>query len=82
MARRVRFELPIITDNGEQADTFSSGDIILVLRANAESAFGIYRGGKGDILLYIGAPGHYYSWDYPSVREQVSQFLADNFSSN
>jgi hypothetical protein len=72
----------IITDNGEQADTFSSGDIILVLRANAESAFGIYRGGKGDILLYIGAPGHYYSWDYPSVREQVSQFLADNFSNN
>jgi hypothetical protein len=72
----------IITDNGEQADTFSSGDVILILRANAESAFGIYRGGKGDILLYIGAPGHYYSWDYPAVREQVSQFLMDNFARN
>jgi hypothetical protein len=65
----------IIKNNGEQADTFSSGDIPVIVRANAESALGVYQGAQGNILLYIGAPGHYYSWDYAAVRSQVRQFL-------
>jgi hypothetical protein len=65
----------VIKNNGEQPDTFSNGNVILILRSNAESAFGIYRGASGNILLYIGAPGHYYSWDYASVRQQVMEFL-------
>jgi hypothetical protein len=70
----------VIQNNGVQPDTFSNGDIILIMRANIESAFGIYKGGKGDILLYIGAPGHFYSWDYPAVRAQVVDFLTTKFS--
>ena len=70
----------IIKNNGEQPDAFSSGNIILILRANAESAFGIYHGSRGDILLYIGAPGHYYSWDYSGVRAQVVKFLSSHFA--
>lgn len=70
----------VIANNGVQPDTFSNGDIILIIRSNAESAFGIYKGGKGDILLYIGAPGHFYSWDYPAVRAQVVDFLTTEFA--
>ena len=70
----------VIKNNGVQDDTFSNGDIILIIRSNAESALGIYKGGRGDILLYIGAPGHYYNWDYPEVRTQVVDFLTTNFS--
>jgi hypothetical protein len=72
----------VVMNNGVQPDTFSNGDIILIMRSNAESAFGIYEGGRGDILLYIGAPGHYYNWDYPEVRSQVERFLTEQFSVN
>jgi hypothetical protein len=70
----------IIKNNGEQVDTFTTGDLILIMRANAESFFGINSTVKGDILEYIGAPGHFYSWDYPAVRAQVNSFLAGNFA--
>ena len=66
----------IIRNNGEQADTFSNGDVPIIIRANAESAFGIYQGAEGNILLYIGAPGHYYSWGYAEVRSQVGKFIS------
>ena len=66
----------VIKNNGEQADTFSNGDVPVILRANAESAFGIYHGAQGNILLYIGAPGHYYSWDYAAVHSQVEKFVS------
>jgi hypothetical protein len=72
----------VIENNGVQPDTFSNGDIILIMRSNAESAFGIYKGGKGDIMLYIGAPGHYYNWDYPQVRSQIERFLTKQFAAN
>jgi len=70
----------VIKNNGEQPDTFSNGDIILIMRSNIESAFGIHSGVQGNILLYIGAPGHFYSWDYPAVRAQVVDFLTTKFS--
>ncbi len=77
----LEFERPlVIKNNGVQDDTFSNGDIILIIRSNVESVFGIYKGGKGDILLYIGTPGHFYSWDYPEVRAQVVDFLTAKFS--
>lgn len=70
----------VIKNNGEQQDTFSSGNIILIIRSNAESVLGIYRGAQGNILLYIGAPGHYYSWDYQVVRTQVVDFITSKFA--
>jgi hypothetical protein len=69
----------VIKNNGVQPDAFSNGNIILILRSNAESAFGIYHGAQGNILLYIGAPGHYYSWDYETVRAKITDFLTANF---
>jgi hypothetical protein len=67
----------IIKNNGVQDDTFSNGNVILILRSNLESIFGIYSGGKGDILLYIGAPGHYYNWDYIRVRSLIERFITE-----
>jgi hypothetical protein len=72
----------VIKNNGEQPDTFSNGNVVLIIRSNAESAFGIYQGAQGNILLYIGAPGHYYSWDYPQVRSQIERFLSEQFAAN
>jgi hypothetical protein len=66
----------VIKDNGEEADTFSNADIPAIIQANAESAFGIFSGAQGNILLYIGAPGHYYSWDYPVLRSMVENFIS------
>jgi len=70
----------VIENNGVQPDAFSTGDWVVILRANLEAAFGIYRGSKGNILLYIGAPGHDYNWDYPTVRTQITEFLAQKFA--
>ncbi len=67
----------VIKNNGVQDDTFSNGNVILILRSNLESIFGIYSGGKGDILLYIGAPGHYYNWDYSRVRSLIVRFITE-----
>jgi hypothetical protein len=71
----------VIKNNGEQVDTFTTGDLILIMRANGESFFGVHSGVKGDILEYIGAPGHFYSWDYAAVRTQVNSFLENKFVS-
>ena len=69
----------VIDDNGRDQDSFTSGDWVRIIRANVEAAFGQYQGSEGNILLYIGAPGHVYSWDYPVVRDQMNAFLAANF---
>jgi hypothetical protein len=70
----------VIDNNGIQPDAFTSGDWIVITRANLEAAFGIYRGSRGNILLYIGAPGHDYSWEYPAVRQQITDFLSQHFA--
>lgn len=72
----------MIDNNGVEPDTFSRGDWATMLRANVEAALGLYRGGKGNILLYIGAPGHDYSWQYEAVRNRITSFLAWHFASS
>jgi hypothetical protein len=75
------FERSLVVDNnGTQPDEFTHGDWIIIIRANLEAAFGIYRGSKGNVLLYIGAPGHDYSWDYEVVRGEMTRFLSQNFT--
>ncbi len=68
----------IINHNGVEADTFSNGDVRRWFTANVQALFGKYKNSQGNILLYIGAPGHVYNWDYPVVREQIVKFLENN----
>jgi hypothetical protein len=72
----------VMRSNGVIPDSFSQGDLLTILRANVESLFGVYQENPGDILLYVGAPGHDYNWQYPEVSSQVTNFLQRNFGRN
>ena len=65
--------------NGATPDAFSSFDVITIIRANLEAMLGISQKYAGDILFYIGAPGHHYSWEYEEVRLQITCFLRNSF---
>jgi hypothetical protein len=67
----------VINHNGVEADTFSNGDARRWFAANVQALFGRYKNSQGNILLYIGAPGHVYNWGYPAVRHQIINFLQD-----
>ncbi len=69
----------VLRHNGVIPDSFSQGDVYTIFRANLEALFGIYQEHPGDILLYIGAPGHHYSWEYQQLREVISGFLVKHF---
>jgi hypothetical protein len=70
----------VLRHNGEIPDSFSQGDIFTILRSNLEAALGINQEHPGDILFYIGAPGHYYTWEYPEFRIIVTEFLSVHLS--
>ncbi len=65
----------VMRSNGLVPDSFSQGDLFTIIRANLEALFGISQDSPGHILLYIGAPGHDYRWEYEAVRSQVTDFL-------
>lgn len=65
----------VLRSNGIVDDTFSQGDIITIIRINLEALLGISQDDPGNILLYIGAPGHDYRWQHPAVRSQIINFL-------
>jgi hypothetical protein len=69
----------IMRSNGVVPDSFSQGDLFTIIRANLEALFGVSQDNAGHILLYIGAPGHDYQWQYPEVRSQIISFLQQNF---
>lgn len=71
--------LLVIRDNGETPDSFSNGDVFTMIRANIEALFGIRPQNEGNILLYIGAPGHDYSWDYPLLKADITSFVSSSF---
>jgi len=71
----------VIRHNGLIADSFSQGDIFTIIRSNLEALLGIYQEQPGDILFYIGAPGHYYTWEYDRLRQDITRFLNRSFSS-
>lgn len=70
----------ILRSNGIIPDSFSQGNIFTIVRANLESIFGISQEYPGNILLYIGAPGHDYQWQHPGVGSQIIQFLNKYFA--
>lgn len=65
----------IINHNGVEPDAFSSGNVFRCLTANIQALFGRYKGSRGNILFYIGAPGHVYNWEYDTVRRGITNFL-------
>jgi hypothetical protein len=70
----------ILRSNGIIPDSFSQGNILTIIRANLEAVFGIYQEHPGNILLYIGAPGHDYQWQHPGVGSKIIQFLNKYFA--
>ncbi len=69
----------IMRSNGATRDAFSNGDVITIIRSNIEAMLGVSQQYAGDILFYIGAPGHDYSWEYEEVRQQITDFLKNSF---
>lgn len=70
----------VLRNNGQIDDSFSHGDVFTILRSNLEAAIGINQQYPGDILFYIGAPGHYYSWEFTEFRQEIINFLETWFS--
>jgi hypothetical protein len=68
----------VLRGNGIIPDSFSQVDLITILRANIEAFFGQSQQHPGDILIYIGAPGHDYRWHYAEVQGRIIDFLREN----
>ena len=71
----------VLKSNEIIPDSFSQGDILVMLVSTLEPLFGFPQPGdkSGKILLYMGAPGHEYWWQHPGVRSQITDFLHQNF---
>jgi hypothetical protein len=66
--------------NGVVPDAFSYGHWGRAFKANWDALRGKSPTDPGNVLLYIGAPGHDYNWqDYPLIRENVLAFLKRHF---
>jgi hypothetical protein len=71
----------LMNSNGKGIDTFSYGNVPAMIWATIKSWFGITSpdDNPGDILSWLKAPGHDYSWEYPGVCAEVVSFLDKNF---
>jgi hypothetical protein len=71
----------LMNDNGRGIDTFSHGHVPTMVWATVKSWFGLTSpdDNPGDILSWLKAPGHDYSWQYPGVSSEVIKFLQGNF---
>ncbi len=66
--------------NGTVPDAFSYGHWSRAWKANWDAWRGKSAAAPGNVLLYVGAPGHDYNWrDYPAIRENVLAFLKKHF---
>lgn len=71
----------LINNNGRGLDTFSKGNVPAMIWATVKSWFGLSSpdDNLGDILSWLKAPGHDYSWQYPGVYSAVVRFLDSSF---
>ncbi len=71
----------VLRSSGITLDAFSRGDIFSMISASLENLFGFPRSEEnaGNILYYVGAPGHEYWWYYPGVSTEITPFLQRNF---
>ena len=67
----------VMRSSGIIPDSFSQGGFFTMLSATLEDFFGFPRSGSisGNILYYVGAPGHEYWWRTPGVYSQITGFL-------
>jgi hypothetical protein len=72
----------LLNNNGVTIDTFSYGDVPAIIWATVKGWFGMKSttDTKGNILFWVKAPGHDYSWQYPGVYNNVVDFIKKNFS--
>lgn len=71
----------LMNSNGRGIDTFSYGNIPVMLWSTVRGWFGLSPPDEnpGNILSWLKAPGHDYSWQYPGVCNEVVGFLEMNF---
>jgi hypothetical protein len=71
----------LMNSNGRGIDTFSYGNVPAMIWATVKGWFGLTspKDNPGNILSWLKAPGHDYSWQYPGVCSEVVDFLDDNF---
>jgi hypothetical protein len=86
MSRRVITERTLALDsNGSMPDPMSRRNLWAGFKAyiTAPYRWVKYRlQGRPEKFTYcINAPGHDYSWEYPEVRQQITEFLTTNFGS-
>ena len=71
----------LMNSNGQGIDTFSYGNIPVMIWSTVRGWFGLTPADEnpGNILSWLRAPGHDYSWQYPGVCTEVVNFLEKNF---
>ena len=71
----------LMNSNGQGIDTFSYGNIPVMIWSTVRGWFGLTPPDEnpGNILSWLRAPGHDYSWQYPGVCTEVVNFLEKNF---
>jgi hypothetical protein len=71
----------LMNSNGRGIDTFSYGNVPAMIWATVKGWFGLTSpdDNPGNILSWLKAPGHDYSWQYPGVCSEVVDFLKRNF---
>jgi hypothetical protein len=71
----------LMNSNGRGIDTFAYGNIPVMVWSTIRSWFGLSPADEnpGNILSWLKAPGHDYSWQYPGVCSEVVKFLEMNF---
>lgn len=71
----------LMNNNGRGIDTFSHGNLPAMIWATVRGWFGLTSPEDipGDILTWLKAPGHDYSWAYPGISSAVIKFLDENF---
>jgi hypothetical protein len=71
----------LMNSNGRGIDTFSYGNLPAMVWATFKGWLGLAspEENPGDILNWLRAPGHDYSWEYPGISSAVIDFLNSNF---
>lgn len=70
-----------INNNGTCEDAFSHGNVPGMMWATFKHWIGLSSPDEhpGDILKWLRAPGHHYSWQYTGISSEIIKFLEDNF---
>jgi hypothetical protein len=71
----------LMNSNGSSIDTFHHGALPEMIWDTVKGWFGVGspEENPGDILSWLRAPGHDYSWQYPGISFAVVTFLEMNF---